>query len=83
MVCQKRQFLSKIVSQPLCPLPFDKAVTGGNKGIQGDTRGYEALQGVIGDYKGLQRVRGSWSETRNMEINLPKNNLIKPTTLSI
>ena len=46
---------------------------GGYKGLQEVTRGYKRLKGVRGRSKG----------TRNMETNLPKKNLIKPSTFSI
>ena len=82
MVCQKRQFLRKIISQPLCKNAHFSA-----KRLKGLTRetggGYKGLQEVTRGYKRLQGVRGSWWGTRNMQTNLPKKYLIKPSTLSI
>ena len=82
MVCQKRQFLRKIISQPLC-----KNANFSAKRLRGLTTetggGYKGLKEVTRGYKRLQGVRGSWWGTRNMETNMPKEYLIQPSTLSI
>ena len=76
MVCQKRQFLRKIISQPLCKnANFSaKRLRGLTRETGGDTKG---LQEVTRGYKRLQRVRRSWWGTRNMETNLPKKYKVK------
>ena len=60
MVCQKRQFLRKIISQPLY-----KNANFSAKRLRGltvetgrDTRGYKRLQGGTKGYKGLEGVGG-------------------------
>ena len=63
MVCQKRQFLSKIISQPLWKnenfstkrLP---GITRGSRGIQGATRHYKGLHEITKGYNGLEGVGG-------------------------
>ena len=58
MVCQKRQFLRKIISQPLCKnANFSaKRLPGHTRGTGGDTRDYKRLQGGTKGYKGLEGV---------------------------
>ena len=60
MVCQKRQFLRKIISQPLCKnANFSaKQLRGHTRGTGGDTRGHKRLQGGTKGYKGLEGVGG-------------------------
>ena len=56
MVCQKKQFLRKIISQPLCKNANFSAKqlrgltreTAEYKGLQEVTRGYKRLQGIEG-----------------------------------
>ena len=58
MVCQKRQFLRKIISQPLCKNFSAKRLRGLTREAGGDTRGYKRLQGGTKGYKGLEGVGG-------------------------
>ena len=82
MVCQKKAIFEK--NHKPTPLQkckfFGQAVT---RAYEGNREGYKGLKEVTRRYKRLQGVRGSWKGTRNMETNLPKKNLIKPSTLSI
>ena len=63
MVCQKRKFLKKIISQPLCKnASFStkrlRRVTRKSREIQGATRRYKGLQGIAKGYNGLEGVAG-------------------------
>ena len=60
MVCQKRQFLRKIISQPPCKNTNFSAnwLRGLTRKPGGDTRGYKRLQGGTKGYKGLEGVGG-------------------------
>ena len=65
MVCQKRLFLRKIISQPLCKnATFSaKRLRGHTRetgGIQGATRGYKGVQKVKKGLKGVGREREIW-----------------------
>ena len=60
MVSQKRQFLRKIISQPLWKTAnfSAKRLRGLTRETGGDTRGYKRLQGSTKGYKGLEGVGG-------------------------
>ena len=60
MVSQKRQFLRKIISQPLCKnANFSaKRLRGLTRETGGDNRGYKRLQGGTKGYKGLEGIGG-------------------------
>ena len=60
MVSQKRQFLRKIISQPLWKTASfsAKRLRGLTRETGGDTRGYKRLQGGTKGYKELEGVGG-------------------------
>ena len=57
MVCQKRQFLRKIISQPPC-----KNTNFSAKWLRGLTRKPGGIQGATRGYKGVQKVTRGWRE---------------------